>query len=334
MKCGKVSLQERSRARIKTAIPNEKPRRYCEKRLINPEHEEDPRWLIGLQRYYCNENEPILNESHNSGRVQQENLDLFLSVQNLQFQGEAQQSKRPRTSFKYKTLLNKQKHRMFVKELIEEVHNEPGRTSELTYYFDDYAKYLDRSGNSSEKSSLINVTNESKTNKAIQTQFRGSDTNVQLKKVKKTRKRDTVPRTKKNDEINDKNLEKAQISFHKHGKTKILTISRNESPSTLQVIRVDVVCYQSGSSMSLYEDNKPVKESNDHNNNYRIDLKHKHLANKYLLTSSVKTLDENTRGAKVTLLCKTFKLAERSRIASERKTKFLKENVNITIKHK
>lgn len=47
MKCARLHLQERSKVKIKpdSSTPIEKPRRYCQKRLVNPNHEEDPRWM-------------------------------------------------------------------------------------------------------------------------------------------------------------------------------------------------------------------------------------------------------------------------------------------------
>lgn len=49
MKCVKLNLQERSK--IKNIKPNpEKPRRFCQKRMVDPEHEEDPRWTEAINR--------------------------------------------------------------------------------------------------------------------------------------------------------------------------------------------------------------------------------------------------------------------------------------------
>lgn len=54
MKCARLHLQQRSKAKSKADSPTviEKPRRYCQKRLINPEHEEDPRWIDIFERWF------------------------------------------------------------------------------------------------------------------------------------------------------------------------------------------------------------------------------------------------------------------------------------------
>lgn len=49
MQCAKLHLQERAKSRKK--IINEKPRRFCQKRLVNPEHEEDVRWTDMFDRF-------------------------------------------------------------------------------------------------------------------------------------------------------------------------------------------------------------------------------------------------------------------------------------------
>lgn len=49
MKCIKLNLQERSKP--KTNKPNtDRPRRFCQKRMVNPEHDEDPRWTEAINR--------------------------------------------------------------------------------------------------------------------------------------------------------------------------------------------------------------------------------------------------------------------------------------------
>ncbi|XP_045510206.1 uncharacterized protein LOC123705472 [Colias croceus] len=330
MQCAKLQLQERTKSGVKPNASVEKPRRICQKRLIDPDHEEDQRWTgKALERFYCNENEHCdLNQIYDHGRVQQDAQDLFLSVQNLQFQGEVQQRKRPRTSFKYKTLPGNRKHRMFVKELLEDNSNDGGRFSELTcYYLDDYAKYLlsnDRSRPSTGKSNtfIYTLDNKTKESKAVQTELKHvsrktSKSDTKFKKPFKRNKdegKEMVGATKTT-------IKDAKITYEKSGKRKSLTISRTESPATVQVIRVDVVCnYSSSSTMSDYED----KQTKEENKQEIVNVKQSHFANKYLLTNTVKTLDENAGGARVTLLCKTFKLADRSGILTERKAKSLK----------
>lgn len=53
MKCARLHLQQRSKGKLKLENSSlvEKPRRYCQKRLVNPEHEEDPRWMDIFDRY-------------------------------------------------------------------------------------------------------------------------------------------------------------------------------------------------------------------------------------------------------------------------------------------
>ncbi|XP_038216606.1 uncharacterized protein LOC119835702 [Zerene cesonia] len=330
MKCAKLQLQERTKSGVKPNMSVEKPRRICQKRMIDPHHEEDQRWKgKALERFYCNENVHYdLNQIYDNGRVLQDTQDLFLTVQNLQFQGEVQQRKRPRTSFKYKTLSGNRKHRMFVKELLEENANDCGRFSELTcYYLEDYAKYLlsnDRSRPSTGKSNtfIYNFDTKIKHCKAVQTELK----NVSRKSFKCDTKFKKASKRNKDEgkeivETAKTAMKDAKITYEKSGKRKSLTISRTESPATVQVIRVDVVCnYSCSSSMSDYEE----KQTKEENKQEILKAKQSHFANKYLLTNTLKTLDENAGGARVTLLCKTFKLADRSGILTERKAKSLK----------
>lgn len=285
-------------------------------------------------------------------RVQKEVEDMFLSVQNLQFTGDVQQRKRPRTSFKYKTLTDGKRHRMFVKQIVTCEQDDPDRSSELTYYyFDDYAKYFhsnDRSRPSSGKSSifLYNLSNKNRENKAIQVDISQAGETRKTRrpdaKVKRSLKKDVTLECK--DEIkkepDENNIEDTKIAFHKRGKRKSLTISRAESPATVQVIRVDVVCnYSCSSTMSDYEDKKQTS-TNDEEELVKkkgiVKVKNTRFANKYLLTNTVKTLDENVSGgAKVTLLCKTFRLADRSKLLSRRKSsKSAKDDPNTNKKVK
>ncbi|KAM3968394.1 uncharacterized protein ACR2FA_011536 [Aphomia sociella] len=324
MKCARLHLQERTKGKSTVPTINDKPRRYCQKRMVDPEHEEDPRWTDVLERFHCNGALDREDTSCETNRVLNDDF-LFLSVQNLKFQGDTQQRKRPRTSFKYKSLSDNRKHRMFIKQIVNDIDIEDDKSSELTcYYFDDYVKYIisDRSRPSSSKSSLFlqGISNKCKENKGIQ---------VDTKQVsdKKRKEKNSNVKTVKHDakiqdSLLDTNMEDAKISFHKSGKRKSLTISRAPSPETVQVIRVDVVCnYSNGSILSdSHEDNKTQNKID----NVKLDkvdnvkLKNSHFANKYLLTNTVKTLDENVSGgAKVTLLCKTFKLTDRSKSSSE-----------------
>ncbi|CAK1554797.1 unnamed protein product [Leptosia nina] len=330
MKCAKLELQDRTKISTKE-VTNERPRRFCERRLVDPNHQEDITWKNNLERFYYNgiENDDFC-QAYISGR-QKNAEDLFLSVQNLQFQGETRQGKRLRTSFKYKTLPHR-RHRMFVKELVEDNCNESGRFSELTcYYYDDYAKYLlsnDRSRPSSGKSSsiLYNFVNNPKDTGQPDKGKKCSKTIKTKLNLKKATDNVNVDVENK-DKVENNNASDTKVAYRKSGKRKSLTISRTESPATLQVIRVDVVCnYSNSSSMSEYEDKKPTKTNDElkDKNNGIAKGRQSHFANKYLLTNSVKTLDEKAGGARVTLLCKTFKLADRSRIFAESKAKPLR----------
>lgn len=53
MKCSRLQLLERSKSTNKRdkACNIEKPRRYCQKRLVNPNHEEDHKWKAIFERY-------------------------------------------------------------------------------------------------------------------------------------------------------------------------------------------------------------------------------------------------------------------------------------------
>ncbi|XP_034839572.1 uncharacterized protein [Maniola hyperantus] len=337
MQCAKLQLQDRSKSRTK--LTNEKPRRFCQKRMVNPDHEEDTQWTDIFDRFYCNdtENDDILTETINeSGLPHQFREDLFLSVQNIQFQGSVDQRRRPRTSFKYKTLPNNQKHRMFVKQVVDDF--DPlleSRSSELSDYFDDYSKYFSNNENSrpsSGKSSIVLfcLNNKTKENKATQVDLRTADPRrkhkFDLNKTKKSnRKNSKINIEDDTKKLQDDNIEDTRVAFHKIGKRKSLTISRTESPATLQVIRVDVVCnYSSSSTMSDYEDNKKPQHAIDteqEDQNIQTNHKKSRFVNKYMLTNTVKTLDQNVSGGKVTLMCKTFKLTNRSRIVTESKSK-------------
>ncbi|XP_049885474.1 uncharacterized protein LOC126380250 [Pectinophora gossypiella] len=332
MQCGRVQLQERSKItnRYYRPLTPEKPRRYCQKRLVNPEHEEDPRWIDVLDRFHCNDSEGNSDGSHNNNHTPDE--DLFLTVQNLKFQGNEQERKRPRTGFKYKTLSDGNKHRMFVKQQVKTIEiADDDRSSQLTCYYDEYAKYLtnaDRSRPSTGKSStfLQGLSTTFKKNKAVQVDFaKPCDTRKPRNGERKAAPQDveTKEEVLENKTSSDEaGMEDTKISFHKSGKRKSLTISRAQSPETVQVIRVDVVCnYSTSSTPSDDEKKQPttdVVEKLDKKVE-TVNLKNSHYANKYLLTNTIKTLDENIAGsAKVTLFCKTFRLSDRSRASGKK----------------
>lgn len=281
-----------------------------------------------MYRFHCHgiDNQDF-DDAPSKETTQEDTDDLFLSVQNLKFLGD-EQRKRLRTSFKYKTLMGHNKHRMFVKQVVEE-HEVPedDRSSQLTcYYFDDYAKYItntDRSRPSSGKSSIFlqGITTKHKENKAVQVDTTKTDASKNTRTVKQKLKNSHKP-----EEIQDKvtcnmdsNIDDTKIAFHKSGKRKSLTITRVPSPETVQVIRVDVVCnYSSSSTMSDYDDNKKQTQTDDDkpigNKVENFNIRNNHYANKYLLMNTIKTLDENVSGgAKVTLLCKTFRLTDRGK---------------------
>ncbi|XP_052746552.1 uncharacterized protein LOC112046805 [Bicyclus anynana] len=342
MQCAKLRLLERSKS--KTKIPIEKSGRFCQKRLVNPDHDEDARWTDVSERFYCNNMENNdLNQTHESGMTLQSREDICLSVQNIQFQGSIEQRRRPRTSFKYKTLPDGQKHRMFVKEMVDEFESEEAnRYSELSDYFDDYSKYFSNNDNSrpsSGKSSIVLycLNNKTKENKATQVDLRSTEPRRKHKldlKIKKVNKRidklELLGDSKNNiEDKKDDNIDDTKITFHKNGKRKSLTISRTESPATVQVIRVDVVCnYSTSSTMSDYEENRSPSGSNDTKETDQetktTNLKKSRFVNKYMLTNTVKTLDQNVSGGKVTLMCKTFKLTNRSKFVTDNNTKAVK----------
>ncbi|KAI8430703.1 hypothetical protein MSG28_000892 [Choristoneura fumiferana] len=313
MKCARLHLHERSKPAVSSArrTPSERPRRYCQKRLVNPDHEEDPRWADLLERFHCNANDDTLATIDNTQA--QQNEDLFLSVQNLKFNGDVHERKRSKTCFKYKALSDGKKHRMFVKQIVEDEENDADEcSSQLTcYYFDDYVKYIlnnEPSAPVSEKSSVLFYTlnNKVKENKAVQVESRkqGLDlkkhrkldgavkNNCRIKNIKETVK----------EEPPDLISEDTKVVYHKSGKRKCLTISRAQSPETVQVIRVDVVCnYTRSSTISELDDNK---RQNDVDTQITLDpkilnsinMKTSHFSNKYLLTNTTKTLDENISG--------------------------------------
>lgn len=213
---------------------------------------------------------------------------------------------------------------MFVKHpVVENDYSDDDRSSQMTSYFDDYVKYLfnDKSRPTSGKSSILHQgQSNKKENKATQidAEPKGGD-DKQSRKMEPRGKSlfKKCVRTDIDEDIKceDVDIQGTQISYHKSGRRKSLMISRTESPETVQVIRVDVVCnYSCSSTMSNYDD-KTIPQSKSIEIQ-TIDLKQPHFSNKYLLTNTVKTLDENlSDGAKVTLLCKTFTLTERNKKA-------------------
>ncbi|XP_028042928.1 uncharacterized protein LOC114252594 [Bombyx mandarina] len=322
MKCARLQLQERAKVIPKTEkIQNtQRPRRYCQKRLVNPEHDENPTWMAVFGRYHCNADNP--KEAPEHGQSHRDNEDLYLSVQTLKFQGDVEQQKRPKTSFKYKTLSDNKKHRMFVKQMVQNDFDDSGRSSQHTcYYFDDYAKYLfsnERSRPNSGKSSLF--LQGLSGNYREQKEIRVNDSDRKCRSVGSRFKSIFKRNTKHNfDNTDDKSeiddIQDAKIKFEKSGTRKSLTISRTQSPETFQIIRVDVVCNYSNPILLDQEDEKNITENHlESVTESKLDnFKNSHFATKYLLTKTVKTLDEHlSGGAKVTLLCKTFKLSERN----------------------
>uniref|UniRef100_A0A2A4K5X4 Uncharacterized protein n=1 Tax=Heliothis virescens TaxID=7102 RepID=A0A2A4K5X4_HELVI len=331
MKCARLHLQQRVKSKTKNERPLiEKPRRYCQKRLVNPQHEEDPRWIDIFERFHCNMHGDQLTDAIDSVRAQDSD-DMVLTVQTLKFQGDVDQTTRPRTSFKYKKNTDVNKHRMFVKQAVSDNDlTDDDRSSQLTYYyFDEYLKYLyntDRSRPTSAKSSIfLKGYSKEKENKATQVELNIDDTKKQRKEPKIKTNAKKSPKLQTKDEIRDdsETIENTKITYQKTGKRKSLTISRAQSPETVQVIRVDVVCNYSNNSTSDYEDNKKTECSTDRSekfrensvlkNSYFANKYNNHFATKYLLTNTVKSLDENlSGGSKVTLLCKTFKLSDRN----------------------
>ncbi|XP_053624183.1 uncharacterized protein LOC128683035 [Plodia interpunctella] len=337
MKCARLRLQERCRTKpdYQPNVGKEmKPRRYCQKRMVDPAHEEDPRWTNVFQRYHCKKS--FEQENTNDGNVPIDDQDdIYLTVQNLKFQGEVQDNKRPRTSFKYRLPPDSNRHRMFIKQVVEDIEAEDDLSSQLTsYYFDDYVKYIlsnDRSRPSSSKSSIfLDTIVNGKESKAVQVEGKPHREFAKMKNKKVVKNT-----TETNEEITDNDIDTAKgdsihdakVSYHKSGKRKSLTISRVPSPETVQVIRVDVVCNYSTSSILSDYDDKKFDNTRKPDKIEDIKLKGPHFSNKYLLTNTVKTLDENVSGgAKVTLLCKTFKLSDRLKLFSDRKkTKMAKD---------
>ncbi|KAH9630355.1 hypothetical protein HF086_004488 [Spodoptera exigua] len=337
MKCAKLHLQQRVKGKLKRddiSTP-EKPRRYCQRKLVNPNHEEDPRWIDIFDRFHVNTKNEEYSDVVDSVRDPQENEDMVLTVQTLKFQGDVDQTTRPRTSFKYKKNTDVNKHRMFVKQPVSEndFSDDDDRSSQLTYYyFDEYLKYI-YSTDRSRPASSISSTFLKGFNKDKQIQNKATQVETSLNDTKKPRRveskiKNNVKKYSKRqvtDEIKDvaETIENTKITYQKSGKRKSLTISRAQSPETVQVIRVDVVCNYTNSATSDYEDHKKIDspterlESIKENDNI---IKKKYFSNKYsnpfatkyLLTNTIKSLDENlSGGAKVTLLCKTFKLSDR-----------------------
>ncbi|XP_063893060.1 uncharacterized protein LOC110372479 [Helicoverpa armigera] len=344
MKCARLHLQQRVKGKSKNESRLvEKPRRYCQRKLVNPQHEEDPRWIDIFDRFHCNARGDHLTDAIDSVRAQDSD-DMVLTVQTLKFQGDVDQTTRPRTSFKYKKNTDVNKHRMFVKQAVSENElTDDDRSSQLTYYyFDEYLKYLyntDRSRPTSAKSSIfLKGYSKERENKATQVEINMDDKkNRKEPKIKTNPKKS--PKLQMKEEIRDvpETIENTKITYQKTGKRKSLTISRAQSPETVQVIRVDVVCNYSNST-SDYDDNKKAECSTDRSEKFRDDsvLKNSYFANKYsnhfatkyLLTNTVKSLDENlSGGSKVTLLCKTFKLSDRNITEKPEQTrKFTRKN--------
>ncbi|XP_026314011.1 uncharacterized protein LOC113225797 [Hyposmocoma kahamanoa] len=337
MICARINLQQRPKTTVKfgRAATPDQPRRYCQKRLVNPDHDEGPRWIGVFERFHCN-GMNRQDGTPNKETRQKDADDLFLSVQNLKFLGD-EQRKRSRTSFKYKTLMGHNTHRMFVKQIVEDQDlSEDGRSSQQTcYYFDDYAKYVtntDRSRPSSGKSSIFlqGITTKFKQNKAVQVDTTktmvSKKTPIVEQKLKNSHKPGGIHNevTSKVTCEKDSNIDDTKIAFHKSGKRKSLTITRVPSPETVQVIRVDVVCnFSNSSTMSDYDENKKQTQTDSdkliENKFENFNIRNNHYANKYLLMNTIKTLDENvSAGAKVTLLCKTFRLTDRGKGMSKK----------------
>lgn len=229
---------------------------------------------------------------------------------------------------------------MFVKQIVDDLDQyEECPSSELSDYFDDYSKYFTNNGDSRPSSAsssivLYCLSNKTKENKGTQvdlrTQQRRKPSKSDFKTKKNTRKKSESSAAGNNknsagiDVDRPDNIEDTKIAFHRSGKRKSLTISRTESPATVQVIRVDVVCnYSSTSSMSDYEDNKKSTHAIDKDQEEQglkpLKLKKSRFVNKYMLTNTVKSLDQNVSNGKVTLMCKTFKLTNRSKIGGNSK---------------
>lgn len=273
---------------------------------------------------------------------------MVLTVQTLKFTGDVDQTIRPRTSFKYKKNTDGNKHRMFVKQAISDNESDDDRASQLTYYyFDEYIKYLyntDRSRPASRTSSVFlrgynKEKHKKEDNKPTPLEINTDETKKLRKnesKIKNNAKK--LAKRQIRDEIRDvaETIENTKITYQKSGKRKSLTISQTQSPETVQVIRVDVVCNYTNSS-SDYEDKKEnpaerletFRENAIIKNDIYATRYSNHLASRYLLTNSIKSVDENLPGgSKVTLLCKTFKLSDRNiseKPEKEKKHKALKK---------
>ncbi|KAL0852304.1 hypothetical protein ABMA28_000512 [Loxostege sticticalis] len=342
MKCARLNLQERSKPLTRRLPAPDKPRRYCQRHMVNPDHSDDPRWNEAIERFNNSTPNSNLNYTYasdgGSARPYQDAHDLVLTVQNLKFQGDVKERKRPRTSFKYKSLTANRKHRMFVKQVVDDIeHIEEDRSSELTsYYFDDYVKYIlsaDRSRPSSSKSSIFlqDLSNKYRENKSTQVENKPvAETKKPRKDLKaKSLNKQTNEQSKREDVDQESSTQNdTKVAFQKSGKRKSLTISRTQSPETIQVIRVDVVCnYSSSSVLSDYEENKKETNTKLTEKDYEmIDLKKPHFADKYLLTNTVHSINENLScGSKVTLLCKTFKLTDRSKGSEKKHSKSVKD---------
>lgn len=305
-----------------------------------------------LCRFHCSAN-TNLNKyvyDYNSTTPPGQEDDMVLTVQNLKFQGDVQERKRPRTSFKFKSLTANRKHRMFIKQVVDEIVNtEEDTSSELTsYYFDDYVKYIlnaDRSRPSSSKSSIFlqDLSDKYRESKSNIVDKKPAEEPKKIRKVtakiKNTPHKDHKQKDENNTEVNNNNedsMQDAKVAFQKTGKRKCLTISRAQSPETIQVIRVDVVCnYSSSSVMTDYEEEKKQSCTKLAEKDIeKIKFKTPHFADKYLLTNTIKSVDENLScGSKVTLLCKTYKLSDRSKLSQKKHNKYLKDaSSNMTVK--
>ncbi|KAL4717465.1 hypothetical protein ACJJTC_000614 [Scirpophaga incertulas] len=326
MKCAKVQLQERVNPVVQQQNRRvDKPRRYCQKRMVNPERDEDDVMDTFCYKtpYSCCEKYKEMGESLSPNKEE----DLYLTIQNLKFQGNTQERKRPRIYFKYKSMTDYKKHRMFVKQAIDNCSEfEDDKLSELSNnFFDDYLKYFlntDRSRPSSSKSTVfIQDLSNKITQKPVQInkdKFKKSHANDIKKKTSTLKISKQRVKEELENNVDTDIMDNAKIAYNTSEKRKNLTISRIPSPETVQVIRVDVVrnC-NTGSTTSNTEQNISTKNVNIvkvSNKNTR--LSDMHFSDKYLLTKTVTGVSENLScGSKVTLLCKTFKLADRVNFA-------------------
>ncbi|XP_063545845.1 uncharacterized protein LOC134753834 [Cydia strobilella] len=333
MNCAKLRLHERlkpNRARPGTGRVAAsgpalgRPRRFCQKRLVNPAHDEDPRWTDLFDRFYCNPSTDAAESTIGNIHTQLDE-DLFLSVQNIKFDGDINETKRTKTCFKYKAIKDGQKHRMFVKQVVEEKEEYIEDCSSLLtcYYFDDYIKYIlnpEQNAPSSDKSSILYCAHNNFTqNKLLQFKSNGTDVK-KCNQINNNLKISCIAKEMKESKegLPDLALEDTKVEYYKSGKRKCLTLSRTQSPETVQVIRVDVVCHPRAApgdapapdgSKQTHVDNEGAFHPTSITN-----VKTNHFSNKYLLTNTIKTLDANVSGgAKVTLLCKTFRLSSRTK---------------------